>query len=86
MIFQNKTLGFEVVTPVVMKSSTFWYIMPHSPQKVKRNFGGPFRLHLQGRKISQARNQCENSLQAELLTCYLHQGGFLLGSFLDLED
>jgi hypothetical protein len=32
-------------------------ITPCSPLKINRSFGGTFRLHLLGRRISQARNQ-----------------------------
>jgi hypothetical protein len=49
-------IGSEVPTAVPMKSPIFWDIMP---LKVKRHFRGPCRLHLQGRRISQARNQRE---------------------------
>jgi hypothetical protein len=41
------------------KSSVFWNIMPFSPLKINRCFGGLCRLHLQGWKTNQARNQCE---------------------------
>jgi hypothetical protein len=40
-------------------------IMPCSAFKVSRHFGGICRLHLQGRRISQARNQRESRWQAE---------------------
>jgi hypothetical protein len=53
-------LGFAVLTAVVMKSTIFWNITPCSPLRVNRRFGGTHRLHLQGRKISQARNQRES--------------------------
>jgi hypothetical protein len=36
---------FEVLTPVVMKSTIFWDITPCSPLKVNRRFGGIHRLH-----------------------------------------
>jgi hypothetical protein len=42
-----------------MKSSVFWDIMPCSSLKVGRRFGETYRLHLQGRRISQTRNQGE---------------------------
>jgi hypothetical protein len=71
-------VGFEVLTAVVMKSSSFWDITPCNPLKVKRRFGGICRLYLQGRRISRARNQRESPWQAE--------AGFLLGLFLDLKD
>jgi hypothetical protein len=42
-----------------MKSSVFWDITPCSPLKVNRRFGGTYGLHIQGPKLSQARNQRE---------------------------
>jgi hypothetical protein len=50
-------IGFEVLTAVVMKNTTFWDITPCSPLSVNRHFGGTYRLHLQGRKTSSTRNQ-----------------------------
>jgi hypothetical protein len=41
---------FEVLTPVVMKSTIFWDITPRSPLRVNRRFGGTYCLHLQGRR------------------------------------
>jgi hypothetical protein len=40
-----------------MKSATFWDITLCSPLKVTRRFGGTYRLHLQGQRMSQAKNQ-----------------------------
>jgi hypothetical protein len=45
-----------------MKSIIFWDITPCSPLSVNRRFGGTYRLYLQGRKISRARNQRERVL------------------------
>jgi hypothetical protein len=42
----NDLVGFEVLTPVVMKSTIFWYITQCSPLKVNRRFRGTCRLHL----------------------------------------
>jgi hypothetical protein len=53
-------IGFEVLTAVVMKSTIFWDITPCSSLSVNRCFGGTYRLHLQGRRISRARNQRES--------------------------
>jgi hypothetical protein len=53
------SVGFEVLTVVVMKNSVIWDITPCSPLKVNRRFRGTSRVHLQGRRISEARNQCE---------------------------
>jgi hypothetical protein len=53
-------IGFEVLTAVAMKSIIFWDITPCSPLKVNRLLGGSYRLHLQGRRISRARNQRES--------------------------
>jgi hypothetical protein len=50
-------VGFEVLTAVVMKSFILWDITPYSPFKVNQPFGGTSLLHLQGRRISEARNR-----------------------------
>jgi hypothetical protein len=47
----------------------FWGITPRSPLNVNRRFGGTCRLHLQGRRISQARNQCEAGGKQMEATC-----------------
>jgi hypothetical protein len=46
---------------VITKNSIFWGITPGGSLKVVRRFGGIFRLHLQGRKVRQARNRQEAS-------------------------
>jgi hypothetical protein len=47
-------------TSVIQKSSDFWNtIMPCSPVKVNKRSGGKYRLHLQGRRLSEARNRNE---------------------------
>jgi hypothetical protein len=56
--YSNFTV-FEVLTAVVMKSSVLCARTPCSPLKVNRHFGGTCRLHLQGRRIGQPRNQRE---------------------------
>jgi hypothetical protein len=48
----RKSVGFEVT-----KSTIFWDITPCSPLSVNRRFGGTYRLHIQGRRISRARYQ-----------------------------
>jgi hypothetical protein len=58
--------GFEVPTAVVLKSTVFRYITPCSPLRVIRRFGGTYRLHLQGRKISWARNLRQSRWQVKL--------------------
>jgi hypothetical protein len=42
-----------------MKSSIFWEITPCSLMKSNGSFGRTCHLHLHGRRISQARNQCK---------------------------
>jgi hypothetical protein len=54
-----------------MKSSIFWNIMLCSPLKVNQRFGGTYRLHLQGQRMSQARNQRESRWQAFMLVSSL---------------
>jgi hypothetical protein len=43
----------------------FWNITPCSPLKADPCFGGACRIHLQVRKINQARNQRESKWQAD---------------------
>jgi hypothetical protein len=57
--------------------------MPYSALKIKGHFVGKYSLHLQGRRISQARNRRKISL-ALLATCV--HAGFLLGLYIDPED
>jgi hypothetical protein len=71
-------VGFEVLTAMIMKSSIFWNVTPSSPLKVNLHSGGTCHFHLQGRRISQARNQ-----QSFACTC-LH-ADFLLGLFFSSE-
>jgi hypothetical protein len=76
----NQHVGFMVLTDVVMKSFVFWDITPRSPLKVYRGFGGICRLHLQGRRIRQARNR-------RALAFHLLHARILLGLFFfDPED
>jgi hypothetical protein len=58
IVFHNSLLWYFSFCPVVM-SSNFWDTTPCSPLKVNRRFRGPCRLHLQGWRISQGRNQCK---------------------------
>jgi hypothetical protein len=47
---EYESVGFEVLTAVVMKSTILWHITPCSPLSVNRFFGRIYRLHVQGRK------------------------------------
>jgi hypothetical protein len=59
-------VGVEVLTAVVMNSTTFWDIEPCSPLRVSPRFGRTYRLHLQDRKLSRSRNQRESRWQVEV--------------------
>jgi hypothetical protein len=72
----------EYSTYFFIKSTIFWDITPCSLLKVNRRFGETYHLHLQGGKISRARNQRESRWQAEICS----HAGFLLGSFFGPED
>jgi hypothetical protein len=50
----QKTVAFQIPTAVAVKSSVFWDIPSCGLVKVNRHFGGTYRLHLQGRRVSQA--------------------------------
>jgi hypothetical protein len=52
-------VGSEVLKAVVMKNCTFWDITPCSPLKIKSCFRETCHLHLQGQRLSQARNRRE---------------------------
>jgi hypothetical protein len=58
-----------------MKSTLFWDLMPCSPLKVNRRFGGTWLPYSDSRN-KPARNQSEVRWQAE----------FLHGLFFDIED
>jgi hypothetical protein len=67
-------VGFPDVVTVVMKSYIFWDMTPCTPVKVNRRFGGIYHLHLEGRRISQARNWHVAGSQQRatlLVACYL---------------
>jgi hypothetical protein len=49
----------ETIRTLHLKSSIFWDITSCSQLKMNRRFGGSCRIHIQGRRISQARNQRE---------------------------
>jgi hypothetical protein len=63
----QNSIGFEVLTAVVMKSSVFRDVIPCSSLKVNRHFRGTCRLHLQGERICQARNRCEAGSKQNIL-------------------
>jgi hypothetical protein len=52
-------IGFEVSTAVVNRARKFSDIKPYILLKVNRRFEGICRHHLQGRGISQTRNESE---------------------------
>jgi hypothetical protein len=62
---QQNCVRFEVFTAVTTKNAVFWDVAL-CRSCVNRRFGGTYRLHLQGRRKSQARNQRDSIWQAEL--------------------
>jgi hypothetical protein len=44
----NNSKRFEVFTAMTMKNIVFWDVAP-CVSGLNRSFGGPYRLHLQGR-------------------------------------
>jgi hypothetical protein len=69
-IIVYNSIHFDNIKFNVM-SSVFWNKLVCSPLKVNLHFGGKCRLHLQGWRISRARNQCES--RAELSCWFLAQ-------------
>jgi hypothetical protein len=47
-------IGLEVLTAVTTKSTVFWVVMLRNSERARR-FGGTYHLHLQGRKVMQAK-------------------------------
>jgi hypothetical protein len=71
-------VGFEVLTAVVMKCSTFWDITSN-PLKFNWCFGGTSGLHFQGLEINQTRKKTWKHV---LTTWSLHEFAFMLVSCL----
>jgi hypothetical protein len=69
----------SVLNLLLTKNSIFWDITPCSQLKVNRCFAGTCHLYLQGRRISQARKECE---VCGKVACQLLHAGFLLGLIL----
>jgi hypothetical protein len=67
--------GYTNVIGRCPKASAFSGITPCSLFKVNHYFGGTYRLHVQGRRMSQSRNQHEASSST----------GLLLSLFIDPE-
>jgi hypothetical protein len=64
-------VGFEVIIGMVVKSIILWDTTPCSLVNVNRLFGGTCRLHLQGWKVSQTRNQHElGRNHGRSITCF----------------
>jgi hypothetical protein len=59
LISKRFSVGLKVLRAMVMKIYAFWDIIACSPSKISQHFGGTCCLHLQGQRISQARNQQE---------------------------
>jgi hypothetical protein len=59
ILTRNKLIfaGSEAVAAVFMKSSVYWDVTQYGIMKFDPIFGGTCRLHLQRRRINQARNQ-----------------------------
>jgi hypothetical protein len=56
---KDPSVGLEVSTAVIMINSILCYVTSCSPLSVNRRFGGTCRLHLQGGRMRQVRNQRE---------------------------
>jgi hypothetical protein len=56
--------------PVALNSTIFWDITPCSPLNFNLRFGETYRLHLQGRRISQVINQQNQNPACHLLSLW----------------
>jgi hypothetical protein len=59
----------------MLKSAIFWDTTSCSPLKINRHFAETYRLHLQGRRISRARNQSASRWQAGLCSFFDPEDG-----------
>jgi hypothetical protein len=64
-------VGVEVLKTVIMKKSVFWVTMQCSLFKISLYLGATFRLHLQGRRINQARSQHDADSKQVRSTCLM---------------
>jgi hypothetical protein len=71
---------------IVTKNSIFWDITLCSPLKVNIYFGGTYRLHLQGRRISHARNHYASRWELKPLLVTSFRARILRGLFFGPED
>jgi hypothetical protein len=65
--------GYRLIAPLkitFMKNSVFWNTTSCSQLEANRRFWGTYRLHLEGRRISQGRNQHETGRE-QSSACYL---------------
>jgi hypothetical protein len=76
--FSQMTCNAMIETCSCLKSSVPWDITPCNPLKVSRRLGGTYRLHLQGRRISQAGNQQKAVRALLVLVFYPEDGGDML--------
>jgi hypothetical protein len=76
------SVGFEVLTAVVMKHSVISDITPCSLFEVNRHFGGTYHLRIHGVRISQIRYQHEAAL---LVTCFILVSYLTYSSTLKME-
>jgi hypothetical protein len=73
----SKQKPVQDLLAVTMKSTVFWAVTPCSLERDRR-FGGTYRLHFQGRRVSQAWNQQLRLLPASVI--------FLFGLLFISED
>jgi hypothetical protein len=64
-------LGSQVLTAVIMTCSAIWWKPPCTLSKFSRRLRGTFHLHLQGRRMSQIRNQ-HNAVSKQSHFCILN--------------
>jgi hypothetical protein len=57
MFVKDSVFGFWVLTAVTRKSAVFWVLSPCS-------FGRTYRLHLRGRRVSQARDEQKQAVSS----------------------
>jgi hypothetical protein len=77
-IVNYRSAGCKVLRVTAMKSSVFRDIMVYSLVKVSQCLRGTYCLHLQGRRVSQARNHHEVGSKRSCSPCCLLPAGFII--------
>jgi hypothetical protein len=79
---EHTSVGFEVLTPVIMQNSLFWVIPPCIPFEANRRFERTYGFHLQGPRLWMPPAV---TLVSSILTMFLRNIGWLPMDYIALH-